>query len=256
MNKPQILIILDHSFSPVDRLFINLAYLREIERIGGVPILVGRPNSMEVARLVGMSDGVFLTGGDDVDPQLYGEAKTKICGKVDPTERDRVEGLILEGAHARKLPILGVCRGMQIINVHFGGTLYQDIKGEMKNAVRHDFHKDSAGVSLERNAIAHDIQVEAGTLLKQIVKETKFPVNSLHHQGIKSLGKNLKKSASAPDGLIEGIELVDYPFCVGVQWHPEELNDDPSRALFAAFVEAAQTYRNRRISENMMNSNQ
>ncbi len=239
MSKPRILITLDHSHVPSERLYINFTYLKQIENAGGIPVLAGRPDKDEIKTLVDYCDGIFLTGGDDVYPDLYGVDKNALCGKVDPSERDRVEWEILDYALTKKLPILGVCRGMQVMNVYKGGSLYQDIKGEMPGALKHDFHKNSAGENLKRNTIAHDMLIEEGTLLHDIVQKNNIHVNSLHHQGVRLLANSLTKCASTEDGLIEGVELKDHPFFIGVQWHPEELNDEPSRKLFKAFVDAA-----------------
>lgn len=238
MSKPRILITLDHSYGPSERIYINLSYLNAIEQSGGTPVLVGRPDKDEVTRLIDSCDAVFLTGGDDIVPELYGEAKSTLCGKTDPSQRDRVEWDILDQAYARKMPILGVCRGMQVMNAHLGGTLYQDIQGELKDATKHDFHKDDSGNKLRRDLAAHEINIIPGTLFYNIVQEKKFPVNSLHHQGIKSLAQDLRPCALAPDELIEGIEHQAYPFCVGVQWHPEEMGDARSQKLFDAFIKA------------------
>ncbi len=241
MSKPRILITLDHSYGPSECIYINLSYLTAIERAGGTPVLVGRPDKEEVARLIASCDAVFLTGGDDVIPELYGAVKSPLCGKIDPSDRDRVEWDILDHAYARKLPILGVCRGMQVMNAHLGGTLYQDIEGEMANACKHDFHKDENSNKLRRDFPAHDMHIIPDTLLHNIVGENKISVNSLHHQGVRDLAQKFKKCGTAPDGLIEAIEHLEHPFCIGVQWHPEELGDAPSQKLFQALVFAARS---------------
>ncbi len=239
MNRPRILLTLDHSYGPSERIYINLSYLNAIERAGGTPVLVGRPDKEEVARLVASCDAVFLTGGDDVVPELYGAEKSPLCGKIDPSERDRVEWDILDQAFARQMPILGVCRGMQVLNAYGGGTLYQDIQGEKVNAIKHDFHKDENGNKLRRDLVAHDINIISGTLFHDIVGESKISVNSLHHQGVRNLAMKFKQSGSAPDGLIEAIEHTEHPFCIGVQWHPEELSSDASANIFSSFIKAA-----------------
>ncbi len=242
MSKPRILITLDHSYGPSERIYINLSYLNAIEGAGGTPVLVGRPDKEEVERLIASCDAVFLTGGDDVVPELYGAEKSLLCGKIDPSDRDRVEWDILDRAYERKMPILGVCRGMQVMNAHLGGTLYQDIAGEMANAINHDFHKDEEGNKLRRDLPAHDALVIPDTLFHKIVGENKFSVNSLHHQGVKNLSNKFTQGATSPDGLIEAIEHIEHPFCLGVQWHPEEMGDTPSQKLFQAFISAARSW--------------
>ena len=241
MSRPRILITLDHSYGPSERIYINLSYLNAIEQAGGTPVLVGRPDKEEVARLIASCDAVFLTGGDDVVPELYGAEKSPLCGKIDPSDRDRVEWNILDHAYARKMPILGVCRGMQVLNAHSGGTLYQDIVGEMPNAIKHDFHKDENGNKLNRNLPAHEMHITPDTLFSRIIQTKSFAVNSLHHQGVRDLAQKFKQSGVAPDGLVEAIEHVDHPFCIGVQWHPEEMGDTVSQKLFQAFILAAHT---------------
>lgn len=241
MNQPRILITLDHSYGPSERIYINLSYLNAIEQAGGTPVLVGRPDEDEVAHLIASCDAVFLTGGDDVVPELYGAKKSPLCGKIDPTDRDRVEWNILDRAYAKKMPILGVCRGMQVMNAHGGGTLFQDVEGEMKNAIKHDFHKDEDGNKLQRDLLSHEISIVSGTLFHNIVGKNNISVNSLHHQGVKVLATNFIQSGTAPDGLIEAIEHDEQPFCLGVQWHPEELSNDASINIFKSFIEAAST---------------
>lgn len=241
MSKPRILITLDHSYGPSERIYINLSYLNAIEKAGGTPVLVGRPDKEEVARLIASCDAVFLTGGDDVVPELYGAEKSPLCGKVDPSDRDRVEWDILDHAYSRKMPILGVCRGMQVMNAHLGGTLYQDIHGEMESSIKHDFHKDENGDKLRRDLPAHEMRIIPNTLFYRIIGENKISVNSLHHQGVKDLAQKFKQSGSAPDGLIEAMEHIEHPFCIGVQWHPEEMGDTASQKLFQAFVLATRS---------------
>ena len=145
-------------------------------------------------------------------------------------------------------PVLGVCRGLQIINLAAGGTLLQDLKDQLPGAIKHDYFPFRDGYA--RDHIAHSVRIVEGTRLHRVAGLTEFPVNSMHHQGIERLGDGLVASAFAPDGVIEGIERLDDQFLVGVQWHPEVLIDtDPRmRRLFEEFIAAAREFRDVRLS--------
>jgi putative glutamine amidotransferase len=185
-------------------------------------------------------DGVFLAGGVDVDPSSYDEPRGALCGRTD-VDRDTVELAFTRWARADGKPLLGVCRGLQIINVAAGGSLYQDCT-EHDGAIKHDYFP-TAGYA--RDYLAHRVTVEPGTRLHAAFGAADVPVNSMHHQGLKRVAEGLVVSATAPDGLIEGLEAPGDAFCVGVQWHPEMLveGDAGTRRLFASFVEAAAAYR-------------
>lgn len=240
MQRPRILVTLDHTYKPVERLFINLAYLRAIERAGGEPVLIARPDEKTIIHMIESAHGILLSGGDDVAPPSYGQEPRSCLGKCDPTGRDQVEFLIIRHARTKQLPILGICRGMQMLNVVLGGTLHQDVMHEMPKAQKHDYHKnEDSATPLGRSHLAHEVRFEPASLLHSLVGVDKIKVNSLHHQGVEQLGTGLRAVAYAPDGLIEGVELPEYPFLLGVQWHPEELSDEGSQNIFRAFVKAA-----------------
>lgn len=215
-------------------------YVEALRATGAAPILLplltNDPDAMRdiFARL----DGVFLTGGVDVDPSRYGEPKHPLCGTTDP-DRDAVELMLLEYAMANGLPVLAVCRGIQILNVARGGTLYQDVTAQVPAAMKHDYFPTPANPS--RTYLAHDITVAPGSRLAAILGETVVSVNSMHHQAIKDLADGLRPTAFAPDGIIEAVEGTNGQYLVAVQWHPEELADTQPgmRRLFASFVEAA-----------------
>lgn len=215
-------------------------YVEALRATGAAPILLplltNDPDAMRdiFARL----DGVFLTGGVDVDPSRYGEPKHPLCGTTDP-DRDAVELMLLEYAMANGLPVLAVCRGIQILNVARGGTLYQDVTAQVPAAMKHDYFPTPANPS--RTYLAHDITVTPGSRLAAILGETVVSVNSMHHQAIKDLADGLRPTAFAPDGIIEAVEGTNGQYLVAVQWHPEELADTQPgmRRLFASFVEAA-----------------
>jgi putative glutamine amidotransferase len=163
--------------------------------------------------------GVVFTGGPDIDPRRYGEERYGRDLEIDE-KRDRIEFEIAQNAFLLKLPVLGICRGCQLINVFLGGKLFQHVEGHGKIDGKDSFHEVEA---LER------------TDLFDIVNRKNLRVNSAHHQAINALGKGLKASAMAPDGTIEGIESSEYPL-LGVQWHPERLGDESSEKIFSFFV--------------------
>jgi putative glutamine amidotransferase len=173
-------------------------------------------------------DGILFTGGEDVDPGSYGEEK-KYPSVQAESARDDFEFALLDRALSRRLPILGICRGMQMINVKFGGTLYQDLE-EQK-----DLKHKQAG---SRSAPLHGVTVTDPDSLLAGSLPGSCRVNSLHHQGVKRLGRGLKATAHSEDGLYEAVESAeDYPFLLAVQWHPEEMVDRPEqRAIFEQFV--------------------
>ncbi len=216
------------------------SYVEELRKVGAVPWLIPlMPHDPETLQeIFDRLDGVFVTGGVDVDPGCYGEPKTPLCGTTDP-DRDAVEIALLKHALARNLPVLAVCRGLQILNVACGGTLYQDVAAQVPAALKHDHFPTPAQPS--RKFLAHDVTVKAGSHLGRILGDSRVPVNSMHHQAVKELAPSLTATAFAPDGIIEGVEGIAGRFLIGVQWHPEELTDtQPGMArLFTSFAEAA-----------------
>ncbi len=181
--------------------------------------------------------GLFLPGGVDIDPATYGEAAGPACGRTDPA-RDWTELLLARWALADHKPLLAVCRGVQLLNVAVGGTLYQDIGTQVPAAIKHD-NFPSGG--FRRDALSHAVHLAAGSRLARLLETDTLSVNSMHHQGIARLAPGLQAVATAQDGLIEGVEATNGTFVVGVQWHPEDLVDvDPRmRRLFEAFISSA-----------------
>ncbi len=238
MSSPCILLPLAQTNSTTPLTYsINQTYVDAIVSAGGVPLCVTRPEKEALEVPLSHVDGILLAGGHDIDPTHYGEEKKEYTCNID-SARDVLEIMLVEIARERGIPILGICRGMQVMNVALGGSLYQDVYLEMPGAMLHDFHNDKGGMPLARNAIAHDVTITEGTLLSLIAGSSSIPVNSLHHQGIKKVGAGLRVSATAPDGLIEAIEIEGHPFGLGVEWHPEELGDAVSQKTFAAFIAA------------------
>lgn len=216
------------------------SYVEELRKVGGVPWVIPLiPHDEDTLdEIFSRLDGVFVTGGVDVDPSRYGEAKTPLCGTTDP-DRDAVELFLLKYAMRHELPVLAVCRGIQILNVLGGGTLYQDVTAMVPAALKHDYFPTPEQPS--RKYLAHDITVKAGSKLGAILGDAVVPVNSMHHQAIKDLAPGLAPTAFAPDGIIEGVEGTGDQYVIAVQWHPEELTDTQPgmKRLFTTFIDAA-----------------
>jgi putative glutamine amidotransferase len=216
-------------------------YVDVLTSVGAVPWVVPLLSDEESLRAIyDRLDGVFLPGGVDMDPASYREERLPACGRTDP-DRDRVEVTLVRWALAEHKPVLAVCRGAQVLNVAAGGTLYQDLTEWSERAIKHDYFP-SGGYT--RDQLVHEVRVVEGTHLASILGAPRAVVNSMHHQGIKTLADGLAASAFAPDGLIEGVEGTGDQFLIGVQWHPEELvaTDPGMRRLFTAFIEAAMEY--------------
>ncbi len=212
---------------------LNQDYVDAVFRAGAVPVLLPLTEDEAVMReMLCRVDGLLLTGGADVGPEVYGEETLPCCGETCP-QRDRFELPICRLALERDMPVLAICRGHQILSCALGGTMYQDIAEQFGPDLKHpqyDIPRDKA----------HGMLVEEGSLLHKITGLTRFKVNSRHHQAIKTPGAGLKVIAHADDGLIEAVELPGKRFVLGVQWHPEALSDryPEAQALFNAFVEA------------------
>ena len=215
---------------------MNQTYIRMLENLGALPVMI--PLQMSEATLRGIFerlDGLFLPGGEDIDPSHYGAERHPLLGATDQ-ERDRTELLMARWAVESGMPFLGVCRGLQVLNVACGGTLYQDLHAECPALQKHDYTPPT----YERYRISHTIRIEPDSRLAQALGAV-HEVNSMHHQGINHLGAGLRVVARAEDGLPEAIEVPVLPYMVGVQWHPEELatTDQHSSNLFYQFVAAA-----------------
>jgi len=210
-----------------------LAYVKAVAKTGAVPLLLPTctPPSMwpEMLKKV---NALILSGGGDPDARLYGSEADPRQGYVQP-DRDSMELYLARYSLRHKLPLLGICRGAQIMAIAQGGTLYQDITDIA--AVQHM-------QKAPRNYPIHQVRVLKNTLLYQITGRKSFRVNSFHHQAVKNVGKGMRVSAVAADGIIEAIELPHHPFALGVQWHPEWLlNQRHAFSLFKAMVKAAST---------------
>jgi len=219
-----------------ERAYVNGTYIRAVQDAGGIPVLLTPHFTPEVqAALWQRLDGLILTGGGDIEPERFGEARHPAVDDVSPA-RDDLEIGLTQRAIGDDVPLFAICRGIQVLNVALGGTLVQDIPSEWPNALGHS-------QKAPRHEPTHAVKVMGeGTRLGRVLGTLEVDVNSMHHQAIKQLGDGLREVAWAPDGIVEGIEMPgEDRFVLGVQWHPEELvgHDQAARNLFAAIVEAA-----------------
>ena len=213
-------------------------YRQAILHVGGEPRILDP--SMPIEQALAGIDGLMLTGGDDVAPSRYGEEAHPTVVEAE-AGRDEFEIGLINSARARQLPILAICRGVQMLNVACGGTLVQDIPSQLTGALTHSLPvPPNLAYSL-----AHEVWVEKDSLLSKLLRERladdTCEVNSRHHQAVKEVARGFRVSATAPDGVIEAIEDPAATFCLGVQWHPENFfRTGEFRSLFEGFVEAAQ----------------
>lgn len=219
--------------------FVNSSYLLAIQQAGGVPLpLPPQLGDRALEELASRLDGLLLTGGGDMDPGVFGESRHPTVYDVSPA-RDRLETTLARQCMSEGKPIFAICRGIQVLNVALGGSLYQDVASDPGTLIQHQQDNDGR----PRDEPTHSVKMAPGSLLARVLGNEELQVNSLHHQAVKALGKGLVASAHAPDQIIEGIELEDAGatrFVLGVQWHPEELvsKDSAARNLFSAFVSA------------------
>ncbi len=220
------------AFKNIQRDFTNEAYTASLVEAGATPILLPSVLS-ETDALLSMCDGILLPGGFDIDPQLYAQKRSPLCHKT-MRASDLFQLELLRAASRKGLPILGICKGAQLINVCFGGTLYQDLSLSGEKETVHA--KRQSGTPF-----FHRVNLQEGSKLQTIFGSTSLEVNSFHHQGIALLGKDLVATAICDDGFIEAIEQKGGDWCVGVQWHPEAMMmaSKGMLPLFSAFVEAS-----------------
>lgn len=225
---------------------MNQRYFLACTAVGAVPWMVPLLDAdlATMREIYDRLDGVFLAGGVDMDPVSYGEERTEFCGRTD-SARDTVELAFARWALEDGKPLLGVCRGMQVLNVAAGGTLIQDCAAQYEKSIKHDYFP---GAGWARDHLAHEIRLAAGSRLQRAFGGGTALVNSMHHQGIRALGDGLVATAWAPDGLLEALEAAGDAFQVGVQWHPEMLidKDDGTRRLFEDFITAAGSFHENR----------
>lgn len=221
----------------------NRAYVHAVESAGGLPILIPMINDHNIlTALLSRLDGLLLSGGIDVHPSRYGEEVHPLTQEVD-IELDEFEITLASWAIQQDIPVLGVCRGMQLINVVLGGTLYQDIDDQYPNSIAH------SNRHLPHTHLAHHIIVEPGSRMETILGAREVRVNSLHHQAIKDPGKGVCITGRAPDGVPELLEVTSYRFVMAVQSHPEEIYSiEPAfKRLFSAFVQESSSHMDEEI---------
>ncbi|MDR3230667.1 MAG: gamma-glutamyl-gamma-aminobutyrate hydrolase family protein [Synergistaceae bacterium] len=224
----------DSSNRPLDRYLSSSVYVsypfyvHKVERAGGIPLDIPYYlDDASILALAGRLDGILFCGGEDIDPKYYGESIDGAQAAV--PERDALEFSLFDAFFSARKPIFGICRGMQLMNVFFKGSLIQDIASEKGGYIEHSRSDDSCG-------LVHKVEIVAKTRVRAILGEDTTEANSLHHQAARRIGEGLVVSARSEDGLTEAVELSDYPFMIGVQWHPERLGMPPHFALFEEFV--------------------
>lgn len=236
-KKPVIGIILDsckdgdkYSFAPKPWHALRKGYAQAIEEAGGVPVML--PYNQDIDSLLSIIDGLIIPGGDeDIHPRFYSQEIAHARVKTND-ERAEFEFRILASALKQDMPVLGICNGLQLINIHFKGTLFQHLPDYIKGDINHE-------QPAPKDVPSHEIIIEDESLLRALTSEDRPMVNSTHHQAINQLGEGLRISARAPDGVVEAIEATDHRFLVGVEWHPEHLNTELDRNLFKKLVEEA-----------------
>lgn len=206
-------------------------YITAIERCGGIPVILP-PIAKRTAAIMTRLNGLLLAGGGDLDPLHFNEDPLYKLHYDHPL-RDRFELSLIKAALAQGKPILGICRGIQVLNVALGGTLYQEIHQQVEGAL---IHQHPYGEP------THKVKIEQGSLLARLSGKTELRVNSFHHQAVRTIAPELIVSAKASDGIIESIEDPRHHFVLGVQWHPERMReqDNAANALFTGLIEAAQ----------------
>lgn len=212
--------------------YIALDYANAVAASGGIPVLIPNlKNPEDMFPFLDRIDGLLLSGGADIEPTLYGDVVKGFCGPIQ-VRRDAQEMVMLKGAFAKKMPILGICRGLQFMNVYFGGTMYQDLPTE--KGIYHSINV------AERNHPIHTVKFSGG-MIRDIMGVDELGTNSYHHQGLKDIAANGTVTGMTADGNVEVVEFSGgHPFTLGVQWHPEMMYDSPyTKKLFDAFIAAA-----------------
>lgn len=219
-----------------DSIWMLPSYLNVITEMGGIPVILPIiDNKNDIKRLVEEFDGFMITGGQDINPNIYEEAKEEYCGVVN-SGRDIIEQVLIDEVLKQDKPLLAICRGLQLLNACLGGSLYQDIKIEKNNNIE-SIHKQDKPYNIPK----HKVKINKNSLLYSITNKEEILVNSMHHQAIKTLAKNLKVLAVSEDGIIEGAYMEGKRFVLGIQWHPEILYKDyeEQRNIFKMFIEKA-----------------
>lgn len=209
-------------------------YIVAIERAGGIPVILPITENLEtLTPLLQKLDGILFSGGSDVHPNFYGENPRFGLGLIEPKRDNHEVNLAQKVLYETELPVLGICRGMQILNVATGGTIYQDLQSQKPEGINHSVRKAL------RHYPFHPVKIEKESVLYDIYQVEEIGVNSFHHQAVKQLGKGFKATMTAPDGIIEAMEWEKNRFVVAVQWHPEMMEGPVAaiRPIFSAFIE-------------------
>ena len=212
---------------------LRYAYTHAIEAAGGIPLLLPcTEDEALLEELAAVCHGFVFSGGEDIDPKYYGEQTLPACGEIAP-RRDAFELRLFAKVFPTGKPILGICRGLQLINVALGGTLWQDLPSQMPSPIP---HKQTQG-DFEHS---HCVELLPDSILATVTGKTRIPVNSFHHQAVKTLGRDLAVIAQADDGIVEALHHTCHPFLLALQWHPERLShkDADAAAIFRAFLSA------------------
>lgn len=210
-------------------------YMKGIEQAGGIGVMLPLITDEDaIKQLIHSFDGILITGGQDISPELYHEANFQKCEQL-CINRDKMETILLKEVVKIDKPVLGICRGIQIMNATFGGTLYQDIPSEYSTSTSHR-------MQAPYDRVEHQVTIEKNSLLYDILNTSQIGVNSCHHQAIKDLAPSLNVAATSEDGLIEAVYLPNKKFFLALQWHPEfsYLKDINSQKIFKAFINACQ----------------
>ena len=210
-------------------------YMKGIEQAGGIGVMLPLITDEDaIKQLIHNFDGILMTGGQDISPELYHEINFQKCEQL-CMDRDKMETILLKEVVKIDKPVLGICRGIQIINATFGGTLYQDIPSEYSTSTSHR-------MQAPYDRVEHQVTIENNSLLYDILNTSQIGVNSCHHQAIKDLAPSLKVAATSEDGLIEAVYLPNKKFFLALQWHPEfsYLKDTNSQKILKAFINACQ----------------
>lgn len=217
--------------------FILRCYMQSLIEAGALPLLLSPDMAEEqILQCADVLDGLLLAGGNDVDPGLYGEQLNPALGEVNPI-RDRLEMHLIPAFLQKDKPVFGICRGIQILNVALGGTLYQDLPSQYSAEKERSLENHSQQPPY--SASVHTVRVMRESKLFSLVQADSLSVNSMHHQAIKDAAAQLVTCAVSSDGVIEAVEMPEKSFVIGVQWHPERLGDNSSKRLFRKFIEAA-----------------
>lgn len=216
-----------------------VSYLLALLEAGAAPVLISSAlEEKDWLTAYARLDGILFSGGGDLALPCYGNSNQPRLEQTD-TQRDALEMTLCRAAIRDRKPLLGICRGLQVLNVCQEGTLYADLVEEYKHQVGHNYPVSA----WPPDHPAHDVEVATGSQLAQILGMKRLTVNSRHHQGVRELGKRLRPCGWAPDGLVEALEMEDHPFALAVQWHPESLSGQvSSQRLFRAFVQACAEY--------------